>query len=225
LDVLTELNNNWPLYGSTPLTIDTSLHAVSSFTYEDLISTGADVLWLSDSGGGGHNFSAAEEDAIKLYVQQGHSIFGTFAVFQHPNGQDNRALAPLFGLREDLDYVANTGAFDSTTFEILVGSALFDNVPDPYISSGFPYGFVPSDDRSWDWGDFGAAQLQAKTSDNRGVITWYETASYHSIYVSEMIEYDCGSVDTQFIYNVLTIPEPATVLLLGLGGLALRRRK
>ena len=228
LQILSELNNHWSSYGTTPLTIDTSLHTVSSFTYEDLVRTGADVLWLSDSAGGGNNFSSAEKDAIKLYVQQGHSIFGTFAVFQHPNGQDNRALAPLFGLKSDLDYVGNTGPFNSTAFNILVQSSLFGNVPNPYVSAGFPYGFVPSNDRRWDSGDLAGAQFMAKTSDNYGVITWYHTASYQAVYVSEMVEYNSYSnrADAQFLYNVFTTtPEPATILLFTLGGMILRRSR
>jgi hypothetical protein len=226
LSILSELNNNWSLYGSTPLAIDTSLHSVSSFTFEDLQNTGADVIWLSDCAGGGHDFTPDEEDALKLYVQQGHSIFGTFAVFQHPNGQDNRELAPLFGLRKDLDYVALTGSPNSTTFYISIDGPLFHNVSNPYVSSGFPYGFVPSNDQSWNLDDLGGAQFVAKTPDNCGVITWFQSDLYHAIYVSEMIEYQSTSTDdAQFIYNALTIPEPTTLVMLGLGSLALLRRR
>jgi hypothetical protein len=228
LKVLSELNSNWASYGSTPVTIDTSLHTVSSFTYDDLVATGADVLWLSNPGGSAKQFSESEQDAISQYLQQCHSILGTFMVFQGINDVDNRALAPLFGLKSDINYESHTGAHDSSTFNILSQSGLFNGISNPYVSSGNPYGFYPSDDGSWDSADLDGAQFLAKTSDNRGVITWYDAGPYRAVYVSEMIEYNIqpSRTDAQFLYNVFnTVPEPATALLFVLGGLALRRKR
>ena len=221
--VFTELNNNWAAYGTIPLTVDTSLQDVGSFTYQDLANTGADVLWLSDPAGGTEQYSDAEIDAVQQYVSEGHSILGTYIVFQWSD-VDNRRLAPIFGLRQDIEY--NTQEISANSvFDILVDNPLFRDVPDPYVSSGYPCCQVPADDLRWDAGDFGTAQLLAQTDDGRGVITWYKTESYYTIYVSEMVEYQGNPTDTQFLYNALTIPEPATVLLVGLGGLALMRKR
>jgi hypothetical protein len=220
--VFTELNDNWAAYGTIPLTVDTSLHEVGSFTYQDLANTGADVLWLSDPAGGMEQYSDAEIDAVQQYVSEGHSILGTYAEFRFSD-VDNRRLASIFGLRQDIEY--NTQEISANSvFDILVDHPLFRDVPDPYVSSGYPCCQVPADDLRWDAGDFGTAQLLAQTDDGRGVITWYKTESYYAIYVSEMVEYQGNPTDTQFLYNALTIPEPGTILLVGLGGLVLARK-
>ncbi|MHC4736742.1 MAG: choice-of-anchor Q domain-containing protein, partial [Planctomycetota bacterium] len=91
---------------------------------------------------------------------------------------------------------------------------VFWNVPDPYVSGGWPNAQVPANDRMWDPVDLGNAQLLARTDDKRGVVTLYQASSYNAIFVSEMIEYQGNSVDTQFLYNALTIgqiSEPATI--------------
>ncbi len=219
--VFDELNNNWETYGSIPLTIDTSLTGVSSFTYHDLVNTDADVLWISNPSGSGKEYSSAEIDAVAQYAGEGHSLLGTYRIF---DGHSNLGLAPIFGLRQDIEYNTSVIAANQA-FDILVDHPLFYDIPDPYVSEGWPYAQVPANDLRWDAGDFGVAQLLAQTNDGRGVITWYETEQYHATYVSEMVEYNGNPTDTQFLYNALTVPEPGTVCLLGLGGLSLLRRK
>jgi hypothetical protein len=226
--VFDELNDNWQLYGNIPLNIDTSLSEVSMFTYDQLVAVAADVLWLSDPAGGMEQYSAQEVAAVERYTSEGHSILGTFKVFQHRD-KDNRALAPIFGLLEEMEYHSADDGADhaSTTFNDLPDHRLFRRLGDSYVGDGHPYAQVPEDDFTWDEGDFGSAQLVARTDDKRGVITWYETPTYNAIFVSLMPEYRGNTADTQFLYNALTIPEPTTLLLVGLGalGLLLRRTK
>ena len=221
--VFQELTDNWSAYGSTQLAIDASLMNVSNFTYQDLVDTDADVIWLSDPAGGARRYSAAEITAVMDYAAAGHSILGTYATLQFADC-DNRGLADVFGLRSDIQY--NTWeAPASQRFDILVDHPLFNGIPNPYVTSGYYNAQVPANDEKWDAGDLGAAQLLARTDDGRGIITWYETDAYHASYVSEMVEYNGSTVDTQFLYNALTIPEPATLLLLGLGAVRFFRLK
>ncbi len=222
IPAFTELNNNYGNYGSIPLTIDTSLRLVSSFTYEDLVSTDANVLWLSNPAGGVKHYSDAEVAAIEQYVSEGHSILGTYRVFQGWQ-TDNRKLAPIFGLPQDVNY--NTDIVGAgQTFDIIdtyTNHPLFTDINDPYISNGYANAQVPDDDYSWDANDLKSAQLLAKTDDNRGIITLYETTSYHAIFISEMPEYNDSPADMQLLYNALTVPEPATICLLAIGSLTL----
>lgn len=224
LPVFQELDENWAAYGTVPLTMDLSLKGVDSFTYEDLVNTDADVVWLSNPAGGKEQYSSAEIEAIAQYVSEGHSILGTYKVFQHfGTGRmwDNRDLATIFGLQSDIAY-NTTDDSAAQAFNIVASTELFRDVPNPYVSSGYAQAQMPADDLSWDADDFGEAQLVARTSDNRGVITWYETGSYHAVYVSEMIEYNGGTADTQFLYNALTfVPEPSTLVLVGVGAAVL----
>ena len=200
-----ELNDNWFLYGDTKLTIDTSLQADTELTYKDLAATGADVLWISNSAGGNKQYTSQEAEVIERYANEGHSVLGTYKVFQH-SSTDNRALAPIFGLRDDINYnLASTTA--DQTFSILAEYPTFNLVATPYISAGHPYTQAPDDD-SWDAADLGEALLLAQTSDNRGVITWYETPRYHAVFVSEFVEYTGNTDDHQFLYNTLTLPGP-----------------
>jgi hypothetical protein len=207
--VFTELNDNWQAYGNVPLTVDTSLVNASSFTYQDLVNTDADVLWLSNPAGGAQRYSPAEIDAIRQYVSEGHSILGTFSVLQYSD-IDHRSLAPVFGLREDIVY-NTTEVPASQVFDLLGDHPLFRNVPDPYVSDGWTDAQVPANDLTWDASDLGGAQLLAQTDDKRGVITWYETESYYAIYVSKMVEYHGNPTDTQFLYNALTISEQPAI--------------
>jgi len=231
-----ELDVNWVKYGSTPLTIDKSL-IDSDFTYESLLNTDADVLWLCNpagaSIGGNRRYTPAEVAAIEQYASEGHSILGTYKVFQAADA-DNRGLAPIFGLRQDINYNTSIVPTNNQTFNILdTGHPLFEGIDNPYDSNGYSNAQVPADDFKWDTdtGDFGSAVLLAKTDNKRGVITWYETDSYHAIFISEMPEqggFLPGAEyqpDMQFLYNALTIPEPATIALLTLGGLVLFKRK
>lgn len=222
LPVFNELNDNWSAYGNIPVTIDTSLRTVDSFTYQDLVDTQADVLFLSNPAGGERQYSPTEIDAVEQYVNEGHSIVGTYKVFQHSGTgiTDNRGLAPIFGLRSDIAYCL-LGDSAQQAFDILVPGELFQGLPDPYQSSGYAKAQTPDDDRTWDAEDLAGAEIVARTSDNRGVITWYETPSYHAVYVSEMVEYNGSVQDTQFLYNALTVPEPCGLVLLGMGVAAL----
>lgn len=224
---MTDLDQNWHVYGTVPLQIDKTLHEVPSFTYEDLAATDADVLWLSNSAGGLAQFSEAEVAAIDRYVSEGHSILGTYKVFAH-NAYDNRALMPTFGLPIMPLALLDTDADGEPTtaaYNILAPGPLFHAVPNPHQSSG--YRFSQATASTWASEGLGDAQLVAQTDDGHGIITLYQTPAYNAIYISTMPEHYGNTKDVQLLYNALTmpVPEPATLSLLALGAVAALRRR
>lgn len=209
LPVFAELNNNWHNYGPTRVIIDRSLNNVPSFTYEDLVATGADVLWISNPAGGLKEYSEQEIEAVMQYASEGHHVFGTFRVFRYFEGQayDNRELAPLFGLPE---VAYNFGPIITSLSFSLENPAhpVFNGISDPFLSMGFNRSQAPNNDSIWSEEDLGMATLLAATDDKHSVITFYDAGDYHAVYVSVFVEFVADPVDaadTQFIYNVLTL--------------------
>lgn len=204
-----DLNSEWSSYGNIPINIDTTtLGGVSSFTYQDLVDTGADVVILGNSAGGLKQFSSEEIEAIHQYALLGHNLVGTYRLYQW-NGRDgdlnldNRGLAPLFGHREDISY--NTGNFPiSNNFSKLTDSPLFVNMAEQWSSSEYPYTQLPSDDNQWNLSDLLGAEILAESDDYSGVITIYNTDNYTSIYISNLPEYNSTSVNKQLLYNAIT---------------------
>jgi hypothetical protein len=206
LPVIAELNEHWDRYGDIRVEIDRSLQSVTSFTYQDLVDTGADVLWISNPAGANEQYSNDEVAAIAQYANEGHHVFGTFRVFRFEL-IDNRKLAPVFGLPE-ISY--NISSVTSNLNFTLLDEEhpVLRDLPSPYITGGFNRAQVPNDDSAWDAGDLGDAMLLAITPDKRGIITIHETESYHAVYVSIFVEFVSDPVeaaDTQFIYNALTL--------------------
>jgi hypothetical protein len=202
------LNNNWSLYGSAPIFIDyTSLHAVPSFTLADLENSGADVVIVSDPAGGLLPWSAAEVAALSSYAGQGHALVGTYLILAYSN-IDNRALAPLWGLRSDIGY--NTADVTSaTSAEILSpSSCLFTRISPPLVQGGYPHVQVPAADLSWDAPDLAGAAFLARSSDGRNVVTTYSNGVSQATFISYMPEYQDGSQfdATQYLYNAIACP-------------------
>jgi hypothetical protein len=179
-------------------------------TYEKLVASGADVMILSDPGGTGFVYSAAEIAAIKKYAEEGHNILGTYVMLT-PAG--NEALAPLFGLRSDLGYTAQAAAAAPPIPYQMVNSndPVFAGLSQPFMSSGYHLSQVPSNDLTWDDNDLDGARFLARTSDNKSAITFYAGKNHHAIYVSNMpeftVSYGGSTQDIQFLYNALTYPE------------------
>lgn len=211
LPVFAELNNFWHLYGSIRVEIDQSLRNATSFTYEDLVATGADVIWLSNPAGGQRAYSDAERDALLQYANEGHHLFGTYRVFRFSTF-NNGKLAPLFGLPN----VVYNGAqnLSEQDFELLDPlHPLFAGLPSPYVSTAFEFAQVPADGFVWEVNDLGNATLLAETDDARGVITLFQAANHHAIYISQFVEFVAAphlAQDTKFIYNALTLDAAAT---------------
>ncbi len=200
------LHNNWSNYGSIPISIDyTTLHEAGSFTLQDLQNSGADVVIVSDPAGGLWQWSPGEIAALQSYAQQGHNLVGTYILFQW-DVNDNRGLAPLWGLRSDLTYnnVGEEPASPTTPLLVPV-HCLFDGISDPLDTGGFPFVQVPADDTSWDPSDMNGAQIVARSADGNNVVTSYEGPGYFAAYISYMPEYQGGEFfeATKYLYNAI----------------------
>jgi hypothetical protein len=196
---------NWSLYGAIPVSIDyTTLHSVDSFTLPDLQATGADVVIVSDPSGGNRQWSPGEVAALAAYAQEGHNLVGTYLLLQY-TGYDNRALAPLWGLRSDLDYTFCEACALPETSILLPGHCLFTNITNPLDTGGYPSNQIPMNDGTWDAGDMGGAIIAARSADGKNILTTYETGYYTASFISYMPEYQDGSAfeAAQWLYNAI----------------------
>jgi hypothetical protein len=204
------LNANWSSYGSIPISIDYSnpdLCENATVTLAALEASGADVVVLSDPAGGSHQFDSSEVTAITQYAQQGHNIIGTYLVFAYET-IDNSALAPVFGLRSDGGYTRGTEIVTPTYSLRFPSLALFRDVGNPYVSSGYNKAQTPGDG-AWSGNELQGARLVGRTSDAKGAITVQQptaSSTYSSIYISNMPEYLGGTTDAQFFYNAIIFP-------------------
>jgi len=208
LTIWDELNSRWSDYGTIPIVIDTDHPQLcpGPFTYADLVSSGADVIILSNPAGGVEQYSPDEIAALEQYALDGHRLIGTFMLMQDPSHPaiDNRGLAPLFGLPASASY--GSIGLPSPAYTLLQPShALFAGMSNPYSSAGYAVSQVPADN-SWDTADLDGAEILAQTSDSRGVILAYYASTYDAIYITSMPEYGGNTQDERFLYNALTRP-------------------
>lgn len=193
------ITTDWASYGTMAIEVDNYNYIdVPTFTLQDLINSGADVVILSDPAGKYKQFSREEVDALIAYAEMGHNIIGTCALFQY-YWVDNRALAPLFGLNAWAQYSLNDF---SPEFNYMVpGEQLFHNINSPYISAGLNYSQYPSS--RWDTSYFEGANFAALSSDRKGAITLFNTDAFTAIYISHMPEYNGSIDDAQLLYNAI----------------------
>jgi len=141
-----ELNTKWYMFGKKMIFIDYSTLNKENITYQDLTATGADVLIISCAFSPTYQweFTDTEVEAIKKYVYEGHGLIATAGTlyYQVPN---NNKLAPLFGLRDSIEWKAT----DTDLLHLLDPThPLFAGIPNPYTLPKV-VSVLPSDGR-WD---------------------------------------------------------------------------
>lgn len=197
-----DLTLNWDSYGPIEVIVDhTTLISAPSFTLQDLIDSDADVVILSDPCGGGEQYTQEEFAALMTYAQSGHGLIGTYLLYQW-GAVDNRSLAPFFGMRDDIDYNTTDVSLTPTYFYENPGSPYFTNIPEPFVSDGFPHSQAPLTG-PWSDSDMNGAVIVARTSDSLGIIADYNGPGYRSVFIANMPEFNGGIQDAQFLYNAI----------------------
>lgn len=195
-----DLKTNWNQYGKTPLVIDDTTYIDSDFTYQDLVSSKANVLVLSNPAGGMQVYSTAEVNAVAAYAVKGHPVLGTYQVFQYST-TDNRALAPIFGLDATLQY--DETPISNLFYKTKRGQCLFKQISgNSWQSYGFAHSQIPA---MGNWtGNLDHATAVAESDSYVGVITIYNAKKYTGVYISNFPEYYGATDDEQLLYNAST---------------------
>lgn len=198
-----DLKTQWPKYGKAPLAIDDSTFLTSSFTYTDLVKLNPAVIVLSNPAGGTRQYSSDEMSAVQRYASDGHTVIGTFAVFQW-NSTDNRGLMPVFGLNSSLVYSATT-TISNTFVQVASQSCLLTNLQSPWHSTGYPYSQSPATPaQTWTHGALDRATVVAQSDNLKGIVSVYNGGTYEGIFISNYPEYFGGTQDLQLLYNAVT---------------------
>lgn len=201
------LNVEWPQYGTTPIVIDhSSLAGAQSFSFADLEASGADVLVLSDPAGVLQQYAPAEVDAVRRYVEGGHNVIGTYAVFQWTVYKNN-ALAPIFGLAGQSRYASTAGTI-SNDFQVLTPTGLTQGLASGWTSTGYPCSQLPLDQSPWGSVQLGAALPVAQCDALDALVTLHEAPTCSAIYISNMPEYFGGPDDKRLLYIAITYSRP-----------------
>jgi hypothetical protein len=201
--VWADLKTNWNKYGNIPVTIDDSTFINSDFTYQDLINSKANVLVISDPAGNFQLYSPAEIAAVAKYARKGHTVIGTYLVFQWST-TDNRGLAPVFGLRSDITYNTTAVNISNQFKKTYQRQCLLKKIPgSSWQSQGYAQTQTPLPSMSWTH-HLGKAKGVAEVDNFLGVISLYKAKTYTGVYVSNFPEYFGGTDDEQLLYNAVT---------------------
>jgi hypothetical protein len=202
-----DMSTNWQNFGKRPVTVDDTTYIDSDFTYQDLVQSKAKVIVLSNPAGGEQQYSSAEVAAVAKYAEEGHTVIGTYIVFQWVD-TDNRGLAPVFGLDAKVDYdtsqVGISNLFDKNQFDnTKAKQCLFAGIKGKsWQSDGYPYTEVPA---TGSWSGHLANKTAVADSDSCvGIVSLYSTAKYNGVFISNFPEYNGGTDDEQLLYNAAT---------------------
>lgn len=204
---LATLNTDWAKYGPTPLSISTGgTLCAGQFTLNDLEASGADTVVL-DAVASSFTLTPAEVDALRQYLDEGHTVVGLGDDFLWHKHDDN-AVAPLFGLAEQAEW-HSTGSYRGAPpnymlqFKDPAAPVLFRNVPNPYDSAAAGFDEKPTDKR-WSKNEMAGASILAFNSSRRVAITFFAAGGYNAVYIANDVDYQSSTADLQFLYNALT---------------------
>ena len=216
------LNNKWYLHGNIPTIIDLNTLNKDDITYDDLCSSGADLLIIEGnilSSYASWMFTLDEIDAITRYVNDGHGLFILWDSFGTAD-ENNWFLLPLVGLENGppvTNYYDTDGCCGGScpifTLDILNSDhPLFTSLEEPVVLQHLDT-IMPQDD-SWDdnelrdTGNYLAHVTNDSTGNN---IAAFVVNENNAVYSSMGLEYtDCPNT-MQLLYNSVIFTGNGTV--------------
>jgi hypothetical protein len=189
-----DLNYLWKNYGTVPIEVDIKALDKYGITYQDLVQSHADVLIIPCAASTDREYTDSEISAIKEYTLEGHGLIATAGTLYYgvPN---NNKLAPLFGMREDLTYIA----MYFSSLNILESThPLFVNIPSPYVV-GTGQTVCPQD-YSWDPEDLSEGMYVALSDARECAIVVHKGL----VFIGHWVGYYSNNYDLQLMYNAIT---------------------
>jgi hypothetical protein len=180
--------------------INSFLTVSSPFSLSDLQATGADVLLVSNSGGGGVQYSTAEMDAIGDFVQAGSGGLMTTYLLSNTN-TDNGDLAEWFGV--DSSQLGTSSTPASTVVSVQDAShPLATNLAASFNAGG--YGQSQTVSSTWSAALLSGASIVMQDASGEASVIAYENNGARGVWVTWMAEYSNTTLDgEQLLYNGL----------------------
>ncbi|TET91803.1 MAG: hypothetical protein E3J35_01070 [Methanomassiliicoccales archaeon] len=211
------INNNWNLFGTTPVYIDYDRFNKENIQYQELVDMYADVIVISNSYTGGvenpisrgYYFSLPELNAIKNYVNDGHGLIvtgGSFDTNYLPNHL--LQLGPLMGMSDTSQLMVTFGVTDMVVQSPGQNHPLFYNIDTPYNTrngTSLTPGFFMTGPEPWDVGHLSGAEYKAleNSATPYGAVIANEPGNYNTVYITNFVERMANTNDRQLLYNAM----------------------
>ncbi|MHA2102497.1 MAG: zinc ribbon domain-containing protein [Candidatus Hodarchaeales archaeon] len=197
----------WSKFGSKNVIFDTESTRDTYITLDLLLSSNADVLFLSNLIAENFVLDSQERQAIREYVQLGHGIIGTHGSLE-PIGHSD--LAPLFGINPDM--IESTEGFmpiidSQNPFNLMnIEHQILDGVSDIYSTGHTPTmsAFIEGESHPWTADPRimleNGSILATSVNGNAAIIT--SEGLFNSIYLTYFhIRNSLNQDDDQLLYN------------------------
>jgi hypothetical protein len=197
----------WPNFGSKNIIFDSESTRNTYITLDLLLSSNADVLFLSNLFAENFVLDKQERQAIREYVQLGHGIIGTHGSLE-PIGHSD--LAPLFGINSIM--IESTEGFmpiidSENPFNLMnIDHPILDGVSNIYSTGHTPTMSAFIEGKSHPWTADPRIMLEngsilATSSDGNAAVIKAE-GLFNSIYLTHFhIRNSLNQDDDQLLYN------------------------
>lgn len=195
---LKELSINWFDYGPIPIVFDYVTLNRTNITYENIKSTNADVLVISNAAQNNdpEEYTEAERNAILQYLQDGAGIIVSGGTLFNRNAPNHTPFfAKLLGFDPDLTYSVPCG-LPRPSYKTITPNSLARNIESPYLPDN-PWFCSPE---SNDWRDAVTKAKIISASDNFNAII---STKDRNVFLSSIYFTTPNKNDIQMLYNAI----------------------